>query len=131
MTSETRTLIEFGEIAGIELKCPHCSAEIFYPIVKNYNRLANQCPNCSEIWITSPDPNARPGTPILAMRLKEALAALQDLITNADVRAHIRLQINGLPQTKNENNSSQERSLTGEENRGSSAETSYQILDSK
>lgn len=48
MTSETKTMIELSDVAGIEVECRECKAKIIYPIEKSHDRISQQCPNCNE-----------------------------------------------------------------------------------
>jgi hypothetical protein len=51
VTSETRTLVDITDIAGVEFKCKHCDAQILYPIERlDPERLLRNCPNCKEEW---------------------------------------------------------------------------------
>jgi hypothetical protein len=52
VTTETRTLIELGDICGIDLACQRCEAKIICPIEKNGERVTEECPNCKEKWFT-------------------------------------------------------------------------------
>ena len=48
MTSETRTLIEAGDITGIELECPECKITAAYPISRQTaGKLKPSCPHCN------------------------------------------------------------------------------------
>jgi hypothetical protein len=96
MTSETRTLIELTDIAGIEFECPKCSAKVLYSLEKHYDRLANQCPNCNESWFDSRDAGVHPGTPLVADQVKAVFASLRTVAKHPGIRTRIRLQISGV-----------------------------------
>ena len=100
MTSETRTLIEFKDIFGVEFECPLCGAKIMYPLAKPYQRLASICPSCNEGWFAPKNPSEHPSAPSAAKQVFEGLLAFQELIKRSDIHAHVRLQVNGLPEPK-------------------------------
>ena len=49
MTSEIRTLIELGDVTGIEITCPQCQVKVLYPISKGF-KLAYTCSQCNKPW---------------------------------------------------------------------------------
>jgi predicted RNA-binding Zn-ribbon protein involved in translation (DUF1610 family) len=100
MTTETRILIEFSDIFGVEFECPHCGAKIVYPLAKPYQRLGSLCPSCNEGWFAPQNPAAHPSTPSVAKQVFEGLLAFQQLLSRSDIHARVRLQVNGLAQPK-------------------------------
>jgi hypothetical protein len=100
MTSETRTLIELSDIAGVEFGCPKCGAKILYPMGKSYERIAEHCPNCNEDLFAPPNPKDHPTTPKIAKQVLEGLTAFQALIKRSDIYAYVRLEVKGLPEPK-------------------------------
>jgi hypothetical protein len=99
MTSETRTLIQIGDIEGIELECPECRAKVFYPIEKNSERIGIRCPNCNCDWfILGDDPRYR--SSVAVEQIKILLRALKLLNTPTDMKATLRLSVAISPGTK-------------------------------
>lgn len=97
MTSETRTLIELRDIAGVEFECRKCGARIFYPFKKQYERLSEQWPNCNENWFAG-DATRHPTEPTTANQVKEVIFRLQKVAESPLVLAQVRLCISGLPE---------------------------------
>lgn len=98
MTSETRTLIELTDIAGIEFECRKCGAKVLYPLAKHHDRLADICPNCYEPWFLNPA-NQHPSSPTTADGVKRVIVGLHNLAKSELVSAQVRLLVNGLPKT--------------------------------
>jgi hypothetical protein len=96
MTSETRTLIELGDILGMELECPDCQIVTFYPIrMESVKKLAAHCSHCNHLFFdmattSVSGPDAHP-----------ALASIFAIIGNlsrltqvrTDIHTKIRLRI--------------------------------------
>ena len=55
MTTETRTIITPSDLIGVGFECSHCHATFIVPIDK-IDRLAEECPNCRESFVRSPQP---------------------------------------------------------------------------
>ena len=96
MTSETRTLIEFKDISGVEFECPECNAKILYSLAKLLVRITALCPSCNQNWFAPPNPAAHPPTPSVSKQVFDGLLALQELLGRSNIHAHVRLQVSGL-----------------------------------
>jgi len=92
MTIEHRTLIELTDITGIEFECQHCTAKVLYPFENNYKRLAENCPNCNETWL-SRDDKLHPGAPQTVDGVRELISDLRKVASSPFVRAHVRLYV--------------------------------------
>lgn len=92
MTSETRVFVELTDIAGLEFSCRKCGTKILYPLEKQYDRLADKCPNCFEPWL-SERPNKQPGEPPIADLILRTLASLRGISETSGVKAHVRLHV--------------------------------------
>ena len=92
MTSENRTLLELADIAGVEFECRKCGAKVLYPMEKQYDRLADTCPNCSEPWFAD-NPNRNPAEPSISERVKRTLSSLRAIGASAEIRAQVRLYV--------------------------------------
>ena len=93
MTSETRILIEVSDVSGIELECPDCRARVFYPVEKNHDRIARQCPNCNREWFTFSDDPRNRGS-VSMEQIKMLLRVVGFLGKPTDMHAHLRLHVN-------------------------------------
>lgn len=103
MTSETRTLIDFSDIAGVEIECldPQCGAKIVYP--RNNHRIAKQCPNCNaNLFLYGANGQSDSLNHITA--LSEIIDYLARHASAADLRAHVRLHVLAGPHPLNEKN---------------------------
>jgi hypothetical protein len=96
MTSETRTLIELTDILGIEFGCQKCGAKILYPFRKQYDCLAEYCPNCNALWFITAGVR-HPTEPTTADEVKRVIASLRKIAESPLVLAQVRLCIEGLP----------------------------------
>lgn len=92
MTSETRVLIELSDIAGIEFECQKCSTKILYPLAKQYDRLAEKCPNCFEPWFEDA-PNRHPSEPKTSELVQRTISSLRGISNSSQVKARVRLHI--------------------------------------
>ena len=93
MTSENRLMVEITDITGIELECRECSAKIFYPVEKNQERIAQQCPNCNaNLFVLSMEQGTHGSVSMeqvrLLMRVIRFLAK-----PGADLHANVRLNV--------------------------------------
>ncbi len=95
MTSETRTLIEFNDITGVEIECPECHLAIVYPVAK-LSKIEPKCPACTRTWF-DPLRNDRLPTYPAIDDIQHIAEHLQKLTRKdrTDIHAHIRLRING------------------------------------
>ena len=98
MAVHTRVLIELRDILGVEFECPHCGTKVLYPLAKPSQALAERCPSCSRDWFAPKNPAAHPSLPSSAKQVLDGLTAFQTLLSRSDIHAHIKLQINGLPE---------------------------------
>jgi predicted nucleic acid-binding Zn-ribbon protein len=98
MTTEVRTLVDIGDISGIEVECPQCSSKVFYPVAKGSERLLSQCPNCNEnLFIINRNAGGTQGSLTLE-QIKVLMRILKFLAVPAvDCTANVRLQVeNGI-----------------------------------
>jgi hypothetical protein len=93
MAKETRTLIELSDITGVEFECRKCGAKILYPFRKEYERLAEYCPNCNEPWFASVGMQ-HPTVPTTADQVKKVIASIKAVAESPLVHARVRLAIN-------------------------------------
>lgn len=93
MTKEIRTLIELSDITDVEFECRKCEAKILYPFRKEFERLAEYCPNCNEPWFTSAGVQ-HPSAPTTADQVKKVLASMKTVAESPLVHAQVRLAIN-------------------------------------
>ena len=89
---ETRTFIGLTDIEGVEFACPKCTARVFYPIAKQYDRMANQCPNCHESWFIQGGIQ-NPSVNTTVDQVRDVMASLQNVAKSELVRVNIRLQV--------------------------------------
>jgi hypothetical protein len=92
MTVEHNTLIELGDITGIEFGCAKCGAKLFYPFNGQLMRIPETCPNCYEPWLVR-DNSLHPTTPQTVDAVREMIANFRKMATSPYVKAHVRLQI--------------------------------------
>jgi hypothetical protein len=102
MTSEMRTLIELGDVTGVEMECPECHLAIFYPVAKLF-KIAPSCPHCNHQWFDErPDrhPSEKPHPAIES--LHEIASQLRTLTRKdrTDIHAKIRLRITAEPEKR-------------------------------
>jgi hypothetical protein len=97
MTKETRTLIDLGDISGIELECHQCKTKVLYPLDGTHGeKIARKCPNPS-----CPAPDALfdgdtlPGADTDITSLAKALKTLTK--ARADLRVKVRFRVATLP----------------------------------
>jgi hypothetical protein len=57
MTMQERTLLEPGDILGLEYSCRHCQAKYLVPI-ERFDRVIRQCPNCREGLVRTDHPES-------------------------------------------------------------------------
>lgn len=94
MTSEIRTMVDIGDILGVEVECRKCKAKVFYPTEKSYERLLSQCPNCNEdLFIVDRDTGVKQGSVTLE-QVKLLMRIIKFLTTpGADCKANVRLSL--------------------------------------
>jgi hypothetical protein len=94
MTSETRTTIEFKDIAGMEIECPECKLAIFYPVAK-LCKIQTNCPHCNAEWFDQTG-DARPATYPAIDNMQQIAEQLRKLTRDdrTDIHAKVRLRIN-------------------------------------
>jgi hypothetical protein len=92
MTKETRTLIELSAITGVEFECRKCEAKILYPFRKEYERLAEYCPNCNEPWFANAGMQ-HPSAPTTADQVKKVIASVKTVAESPLVHAQVRVAI--------------------------------------
>ncbi len=98
MTSETRTLIEFQDIVGVEIACPECKITTFYPLrMESIRKIGLQCPHCNYQFFDMATAQ------VAGPEAYPALSSLHGIIGNlsrftqpdrTDIHAQIRLRIN-------------------------------------
>jgi len=97
MTSETRTVIEAGDITSVEIECPECRLTIAYPVtVKEVIKIGQTCPHCSHIFFDSTRNNVHPGIHFPAIDSLQDIAAQLRALTRTDrtdIHALIRFHV--------------------------------------
>ncbi len=92
MTSEIRTVIDVGDIGGIEVECRECAARILYPVEKNNERLLQRCPKCNADLFAITRTVGGEGS-VSMEQVKLLMRTLKLLAKpDSDLRANIRLQ---------------------------------------
>jgi hypothetical protein len=94
MTAETRTLIEFKDITGVEIECPECHLTVLYPVAK-VSKIGASCPACTQPWF-DPLRNDRLTTHPAIDDIQHIAERLQRLTRDdrTDIHVQIRLRIN-------------------------------------
>lgn len=94
MTSESRTLIQAGDVLGVDVRCPECDVKITLPISSRFKLSAN-CPNCNKQWFDPAIDQQTGKTTYPAIDSLLAIAAHFRALntTRTDVHAHISFQI--------------------------------------
>lgn len=97
MTSETRTLIELGDITGAEMECPECHLTIFFPVGKLF-KIAASCPHCNHQWFDErvnkhPSDTPYPAIDSIQAIFKELRTLTRDDRTDIHVRMRLRINI--------------------------------------
>ena len=101
MTSETRTFIEAGDIAGVEVECRECHSTVFYPLaaVEKAEKVLATCPQCNRglFDMATADAQSRyvqfPTYPAIG-DLHKIAAGLRSLVhVRTDIHANIRFRI--------------------------------------
>jgi hypothetical protein len=98
VTSETRTLIEAGDVVGLEVECPGCHMKIVYPI-SEWLKIDVQCRNCPKRLFDATS-NQQTGQNVYPAidSLRELAGNLWALsTTRADMHARVRLQVTTTP----------------------------------
>jgi hypothetical protein len=93
MTTETRTLIEMGDILGVEIECPECHLTMLYPVAK-LSKIETNCPHCNCEWFD--DCLGKSGKMYPAIESMQRIAEeLRTLTRNdkTDIHAQVRLSI--------------------------------------
>ena len=94
MTTETRTIIEIGDIVGIQIECRECKATISHPVAKNYDKISLKCPNCNADLFTLTQPTGAPATSETAQHLLGLIKVMKYFEKPAsDSHANLRLQL--------------------------------------
>jgi uncharacterized paraquat-inducible protein A len=94
MTSETRTVIEITDIAGIQIECRECKAMISYPIIKSHEKIASRCPNCNADLFTLTQNVAAPASSETIQALTALIRVLRHFEKpSPDLQANLRLQL--------------------------------------
>jgi hypothetical protein len=104
MTKETRTLIELGDIEGIELECGACMTKVLYPLDgTGGEKMAERCPNprCPAPESLFVFQGAEPMTKDRPCKAVDDIAALSRAVKSlakgrADLKAKVRLQLSTL-----------------------------------
>jgi hypothetical protein len=94
MTSETRTLIELTDLAGVEVQCSECQYLAVFPIGKVF-KIGSRCPQCEHVWFDEL-PNGREGGRHPAIdNLQKIASELRSLTRKdrTDIHASVRLHI--------------------------------------
>jgi hypothetical protein len=90
MSKETRTLIDLGDITGIELECHQCKTRVLYPLGETGGeKLAPECPNPSckvPLFIGGAFPGADADIKSLVRALKSFSKGRTDLAANLRFR---------------------------------------------
>lgn len=94
MTTETRTLIDFEDITGVEIECPKCHLVVTHPVSQALKSKAD-CPQCNETWFDHRDDFRSLTCPVLD-QLQSLTETLRKLTREdrTDIHAHIRLRVN-------------------------------------
>jgi DNA-directed RNA polymerase subunit RPC12/RpoP len=94
MTSEVRTVVDIGDILGVEVECRNCKAKVSFPVEKSYERLLSQCPNCNEnLFIITRDAGGKQGSVTLE-QVTLLMRIIRFLTTpSADCGANVRLYL--------------------------------------
>ncbi len=77
MTTETRTLIEFKDVLGVEYECGNCGTKIQFPLKAHDCPLV--CPNCNNQWFAQPQDTDRQALVGAAVWWVRAIAAMEHL----------------------------------------------------
>src|SRR5258708_15108779 len=95
MTSETRTLLETGDITGIEMECEKCLVKSIFPVSSGL-KITVYCPHCDKKWLDQTE-DSRGDTVCPAANSLGAIGShLWPLSsTRTDIHAKIRLFVNG------------------------------------
>jgi len=101
MTSETRTLIETGDISGIEVECEKCKVKSIFPVSSGF-KIAVYCPHCNQKWFDeTSDPHTGQNICLVTDSLRAVGSHLWALSTKrTDIHAKIRLHLNSAPPIK-------------------------------
>lgn len=94
MTSETRVLIEVGDISAIEIECQKCSVTSTFPI-SECSKINAGCPHCEKKWFDTND-NVRDKTVCPATDSLRAIASNLSALnskTRTDIHAKIRIHL--------------------------------------
>ena len=97
MTTEVRTAIDLGDIAGIEIECRDCGAKVLYPAgEKNREHVQRQCPNCGIMLFAGDAPGQQP---VAIEQLKTLMRLLRLLSAPAtEEHAKVRIQVKPISQ---------------------------------
>jgi Zn finger protein HypA/HybF involved in hydrogenase expression len=62
MKNQTKTFINFGEIAAFHFRCKTCALELTVPFGADFTRTrtAQKCPGCGDSWLQVNDGSAVP-----------------------------------------------------------------------
>jgi hypothetical protein len=98
MTTETRTLIEFKDIMGVEIECPECHLSLVYPIAK-LSRIGPAYPHCSHALFDAREGSRDSAYPAID-NIEHIAENLRRLTRDdrTDIHAQIRLRVNVEPQ---------------------------------
>lgn len=101
MTSETRTLIEVGDVSGIEVECPECHTTIMFPVGDRFS-LTTQCPHCNRKWFDGTFDTARAREIFPAVDSLRAIATNLSALnkTRTDIHGTVRLHIKTTPKAQ-------------------------------
>ena len=95
MTSETKTLIEFSDLAGLHISCLHCGAQFIRPI-GNTRHFPSECQSCNEKWFGDSATQVLDSITNLSFRLRDFQTLVNDL-KQKQMKVAIKIEMATLP----------------------------------
>ncbi len=89
------TLVDAGDISGVEIECRDCRAKVIYQIATAYDRIVTRCPNCNSELFTLARVSGGPVPESEALNHVRGLIRVLKYFSKpgADIQANIRFHV--------------------------------------